>query len=62
MLCHGRKFNLACKKMKLTLSSKGIKKCGRSLERGGLCLLCFFIILTAFDTIYSEVDNKYLLK
>lgn len=57
MLCHGRKFNLTCKKMKLTLSSKGIKKCVRSLEGEGLCLLCFFIILTAFDTIDSEGDN-----
>lgn len=49
--------------LKLTLFSKGIKKCDKFLEGGGLIVfLRFFIILAAFDTVDYKVDNKYLLK
>ena len=45
--------------LKLTLFSKGIKKCDKFLEGGGpIVFFRLFIILEAFDIVDYKVDNK----
>ena len=61
MPCCGKKFNFTRKKMELTCLLKKLKDVVVSLNVE-IMFLYSFIILTVFDTVGSEIDNKYLLK